>query len=160
MKIINQINIKPSVPGEHGLPKKPVHRVHISKMGLEGDYNHWRKNKKNNDPDMAVLLYPAETIDELNNEGWPVKPGDLGENLTISGFKHFHFQPNQQYQIGDCILEISLECDPCTNLYVLPYVGKQKLNEFIKTTMHRRGWYARVLNEGWVEKGNELRQIK
>ena len=160
MKIINQINIKPNVHGEHGLPKKPVHGVHVSVMGLDGDYNKFRKNKKRNDPDMAVLLYPIESINELNNEGWPVKFGDLGENFTISGFKHSHFQPNQQYQIGDCILEISFECAPCTKLSVLKYVGEQKVTEFIKTTIHRRGWYARVINEGWVEKGNELRQIK
>lgn len=23
-----------------------------------------------------------------------------------------------------------------------------------------RGWFARVLNEGWVEKGNEIKQEK
>jgi len=160
MKIIHQINVKPQTDGERGLPKKPVNRVFISKHGLNGDYNHFRTNKKSGNPDMAVLLYPIETIQELNAEGWPIQPGDLGENLTLTGLHHSHFQPNQQYQIGECILEISLECDPCTNLKILPYVREQRVNEFVNTTLKRRGWFARVLSGGWVEKGNEIKQVK
>tara|TARA_B100000029_G_scaffold11240_4_gene12046 strand:+ start:301 stop:783 length:483 start_codon:yes stop_codon:yes gene_type:complete len=160
MKIVHQINVKLCTPGERGLPKKPVNRVFISKAGLEGDFNSFRTHKKDGDPDMAVLLYPLETIQELNDEGWPIKPGDLGENLTITSFDHSQFQPNQQFKIGECVLEISLECDPCTNLKILPYVGEQNVNEFIKVTMNRRGWFARVLNEGWVKKGNQIEQLK
>jgi MOSC domain-containing protein YiiM len=108
---------------------------------------------------MAVLLYSIETIKELNKEGWPVKPGDLGENFTITGIPHSHFLPNQQYKIGESLIEISFECDPCQNLSVLPYVGKTKINEFIKTLMHRRGWYARVLKEGLTVQNCIVKQI-
>ena len=108
---------------------------------------------------MAVLVYPIETIKELNKEGWPVKPGDLGENFTLTGIPHSHFSPNQKYQIGESLIEISFECDPCQNLSVLPYVGKTKINEFIKTLMHRRGWYARVLKEGLIVQNCIVKQI-
>ena len=108
---------------------------------------------------MAVLVYPIETIHELNDEGWPIMPGDMGENFTISGIPHSHFSPNQQYQIGESLIEISFECDPCQNLSVLPYVGKTKINEFIKTLMHRRGWYARVLKEGLIVQDCIVKQI-
>ena len=159
MQTLLQINVKPNTANEHGIPKTSVTSAILSKSGLEGDYNNWRTNKKSGNPDMAVLLYPIETIQELNKEGWPVKPGDLGENFTITGIPHSHFSPNQQYQIGESLIEISFECDPCQNLSVLPYVGKTKINEFIKTLIHRRGWYARVLKEGLIIQNCIVKQI-
>ena len=159
MKKLFQINVKPNTANEHGIPKTSVTSAVLSKSGLEGDYNNYRTIKKNRNPDMAVLLYPIETIRELNKEGWPIKPGDLGENFTITGISHSHFSPNQKYQIGESLIEISFECDPCQNLSVLPYVGKTKINEFIKTLMYRRGWYARVLKEGLIEQNCPVKQI-
>ena len=43
---IFKINVKPDTPGEVGLPKIPVEKVMISKWGLDGDYNRFRKQKK------------------------------------------------------------------------------------------------------------------
>ena len=159
MKKIHQINVKPNRANEHGIPKTSVISAILSKSGIEGDYNNYRTIKKDQNPDMAVLVYPVETIHELNDEGWPIMPGDMGENFTISGIPHSHFSPNQQYQIGESLIEISFECDPCQNLSVLPYVGKTKINEFIKTLMHRRGWYARVLKEGLIVQDCIIKQI-
>ena len=159
MKKIHQINVKPNRANEHGIPKTSVISAILSKSGIEGDYNNYRTIKKDQNPDMAVLVYPVETIHELNDEGWPIMPGDMGENFTISGIPHSHFSPNQQYQIGESLIEISFECDPCQNLSVLPYVGKTKINEFIKTLMHRRGWYARVLKEGLIVQNCIVKQI-
>ena len=159
MKKIHQINVKPNRANEHGIPKTSVISAILSKSGIEGDYNNYRTIKKDQNPDMAVLVYPIETIHELNDEGWPIMPGDMGENFTISGIPHSHFSPNQQYQIGESLIEISFECDPCQNLSVLSYVGKTKINEFIKTLMHRRGWYARVLKEGLIVQDCIVKQI-
>ena len=159
MKKIHQINVKPNRANEHGIPKTSVISAILSKSGIEGDYNNYRTIKKDQNPDMAVLVYPIETIHQLNDEGWPIMPGDMGENFTISGIPHSHFSPNQQYQIGESLIEISFECDPCQNLSVLPYVGKTKINEFIKTLMHRRGWYARVLKEGLIVQDCIVKQI-
>ncbi|MBT3731921.1 MAG: MOSC domain-containing protein [Candidatus Marinimicrobia bacterium] len=159
MKTIFQINVKPKTLNEHGIPKTSVKSVYVSKLGLEGDYNNFRTIKKDKNPDMAVLVYPIETIHELNNEGWPIMPGDLGENFTTSGIPHSHLSLNQKYKIGECIIEISFECDPCKNLSVLPYIGETKINDFIKKLMHRRGWYARVLKEGVVTQNSVIEQI-
>ncbi len=85
MNKLLQINVKPNTANEHGIPKTSVTSAVLSKSGLEGDYNNYRTIKKSGNPDMAVLLFSIETIKELNKEGWPVKPGDLGENFTITG---------------------------------------------------------------------------
>ena len=156
---ISQISIKPNTPGQAGLPKMPVKTVTISKLGIEGDYNRFRKEKKKNDPDMAVMILSTDILDKLNSEGWPVNPGDLGENLTLTNIDYNTLKLGDRLSIGEVSLEISLICDPCTNLNNLPYVGKDKSTSFIKTLMKRRGWYARVLKAGDVTVGDSVTLI-
>ena len=148
-----QISVKPDTPGEVGLPKMPVNQVWVKKEGREGDYNRARM-KKGNDPDKAVMIISTDILDQLNQEGWPVKPGDVGENLTITNIDYKKIAAGQKYLIGEAEIEISFICEPCTNLYKLPYVGTQRGPEFMATIMNRRGWYARVLKEGLVSVGN------
>jgi len=154
---IFQISVKPDTTSEVGLPKMPVAQVQIDMAGLAaGDYNRYRQKKKNNAPDMAVLIISTDVLGELNKEGWPVKPGDLGENLTIANIDYGSISPGQKYSIGEVEIEISYICDPCANLYAFPYVGDKRRFEFIKTIMNRGGWYARVLKEGSVSVGDSF----
>ena len=62
MKKVLQINVKPNTANEHGIPKTSVISAILSKSGVEGDYNNYRTIKKSRNPDMAVLLYPVQTI--------------------------------------------------------------------------------------------------
>ena len=149
-----QISVKSETPGEVGLPILSVAQALVKKEGLEGDYNRARKKKKDNDPDMAVMIISTDILDQLNQEGWPVKPGDVGENLTITNIDYKKIAAGQQYLIGEAEIEISFICEPCTNLYKLPYVGTQRGPEFMAAIMNRRGGYARVLKEGSVSVGN------
>lgn len=151
---VHQINIKPDTPGEVGLPKIPIELAKVTPSGVDGDYNRFRKKKKNNDPDMAVMIICTDILAQLNEEGWPVQPGDLGENLTLSDMDYASIVPGQQYRVGGVTLEISIICDPCSNLYALPYVGDERGPAFIKTLMNRRGWYARVLTPGEIKPGD------
>ncbi len=155
---IYQINIKRKNPESRGLPKRSVDNIQISKEGLEGDFNVYRHEMLSDDPDSAVLLMPLETIEELNKEGWPIKPGDIGENITTKGIPYSEMIPAKKLRIGDeVILQISRACTPCANLYILPYVGDEKGPSFLKVMLGRRGWYARVIQEGTVRKGDEIR---
>ena len=153
---IFQINVKANTPRQVSLPKMSVDAAIISKWGLEGDHNKFRKEKKKNDPDMAVMILSTDILEALNNEGWPVNSGDLGENLTLTNIDYNKMKLGDKLEIGEVRLEISLICDPCTNLNNLPYVGKEKSTLFIKTLMKRRGWYARVLKAGKVIVGDSV----
>jgi len=155
--MVVQLNRKPEVPGEHGLPKVPVPTARVSRSGVEGDFNRYRTEEKHRDPDMAVLILPFEVISALNQEGWPVRPGDLGENLTSSGLPNNEFRPSRKVRAGSVLLEVSKPCDPCNNLYLLPYVGTTRGPEFLRTTLGRRGWYCRVVEEGVIQKGDPIR---
>ncbi|MGP8134672.1 MAG: hypothetical protein ACLQD8_00810, partial [Thermoplasmata archaeon] len=84
---------KPEVPGERGLPKRPVPSIRVGRNGVEGDFNRWRQEERKGDPDLALLILPLETLEELNREGWPVRPGDLGENITTRGVPYADLAP-------------------------------------------------------------------
>ena len=155
-KII-QISVKPSMPGEHGLPKISVPKAEMHFGGVDGDYNTYRQEKKKGESDMAVMLIPQRILDDLNNEGWPVECGDLGENLTIGDLSYGAIEPDQKYRVGSALIQISFKCEPCTYLYSLPYIGDERGQEFMKTIKDRRGWYARVLEEGVVRAGDIIK---
>jgi MOSC domain-containing protein YiiM len=153
---VRQLHRKPETPGGHGLPKTPVPEVRITVHGLAGDFNRFRHEERHDDPDMAVLIYPAETIEKLGREGWPVRPGDLGENVLTEGIAYHAFAPGLRFRIGEARVQISKACDPCDNLFLLPYVGRERGPEFLRTMLGRRGWYARVLDEGIVRTGDAI----
>ena len=157
--ILFQINQKPKSKGKPGLPKTPTDVAIVTENGLEGDFNNFRNTKKDNDPNMALMILSYDIIKNLNIEGWPVKPGDLGENLTFSNIAYSKFSPSQQYKIGEIEIEISFICDPCSTLKHLPYIGNRKIKDFIKTLVGRRGWYAKVLKPGKIKKGDLLKKI-
>ena len=153
---IYQINIKPETLGERGLPKRPVNSVEVTFHGLDGDFNRYRQEKCNGRFDKAVLLMPLEMIAQLNNEGWPINPGDIGENIISQGIAYDNFSPNKRYRFGEVEIMVTEPCIPCGNLKILPYVGKEKWTEFKKAMIGRRGWYAQVLKEGRIKVGDEI----
>ncbi len=153
---VHALNVKPGVPGERGLPKQPVPSVEVTANGLAGDFNRYRTETKGGSADMAVLIMPLETLNEIQADGWPVEPGHIGENITTCGISYADLSPGTRVRIGESILEISEACQPCTNLGLLPYVGRGRAAEFIRTMLGRRGWYARVIRPGVVNTGDAI----
>ena len=128
----------------------------MTRTGIEGDFNVYRHEERQDDPDQALLIMPIETIRELNSEGWPIKPGDLGENFTTRGIAYQAFGVGKIFGAGKMRFQITKACDPCDNLFLLHYVGVSKGPAFLKTMLRRRGWYAKVLAEGQVKTGDRL----
>jgi MOSC domain-containing protein YiiM len=153
---VYQLNRKSETPGERGLPKVRVTEANLTVDGVEGDFNVYRHETKRDDPRMAILIMPFETLQEFNREGWPVRPGDLGENITSVGLAYTDFAPGLRFRIREAVLEVSKPCTPCENLFLLPYVGAKRGPEFLRVTLHRRGWYAKVLRAGHVRNGDPI----
>ncbi len=154
-----QLNIKPRTPGELGLPKNAVSRIEVAAAGVGGDCNVWRTENMPDDLDQAVLLLANEILVQLRSEGWPVQPGHLGENVTVTGIPEAVLGPGARLTLGDVALEVSKACDPCTRLYSLPYVGNERGPEFLRTLVGRRGWYARVLTPGVIKHGGPIQVV-
>ena len=153
-----QVYLKGAIPDERGLPKHPVAEATITRSGVAGDFNVYRHREKADDPGMALLLMPVEMLRQLNSEGWPVRPGDLGENITSEGIPYAELGPKRAWTIGEATVEVVEACVPCDNLRRLPYVGAAREAEFLRTMLGRRGWYARVLHEGRVRPGDPIRR--
>ncbi len=155
-----RLSTKPRTPGEHGLPKHAVRELRVTRDGAAGDYNNYRTRTLGGDPDQAILLLTDEVLRALNAEGWPVRPGDLGENLTLGGVPEAALRPGTQLGLGEVLLEVTHRCDPCTELYSLPYVGEARGPEFLRVTVDRRGWYARVLAAGVIRPDTPVRLLQ
>jgi MOSC domain-containing protein YiiM len=153
---VHRLGSKPRTPNEHGLPKPELAEARIGFNGIAGDYNLYRQTKKAGDPEMAILLLPLETIAALNADGWPVRPGDLGENVTTSSIPYEAMRPRARIRLGGAVVETAKPCVPCDNLFLLPYVGSARGPAFLKTLLGRRGWFAKVLKEGAVRRGEPV----
>src|SRR5713226_10188055 len=121
-----QLHLKPQQGRARGLPKHAVPQLTITPEGVQGDFNRWRSEEANGDPDQAVLLLSEEILAALRAEGWPVRAGELGENLTLADLPPDAFRPGARVRVGGVVLEVSKPCDPCTVLYTLPYVGAER----------------------------------
>lgn len=156
---VHSLHRKPETGAERGLPKPAVSEAGIGFAGMEGDFNRYRHEERDDDLDMALLLQPLETLDELRGEGWPIAPGDLGENITTSGIPYHELFPGRTIEVGGARLVVSKPCTPCDNLNQLPYVGGTKGPEFLRTMLGRRGWFARVERPGRVAVGDPIRVL-
>jgi MOSC domain-containing protein YiiM len=157
---VYRLSRKPQTPGQRGLPKMAVAEATLRVQGVEGDFNVYRHEEAHDDPAMAILILPLETLRELDREGWPVRPGDVGENITTVGLPYDAFAPGRRFRVGEVLLEVSKPCTPCDNLFQLPYVGPERGPEFLKVTLGRRGWYARVLHEGVVRTDDPVERLE
>lgn len=150
MGSIVRLSIKPHIAGEMGLPKQAVLSLRVTLDGAEGDYNRYRTEKLGGDRDQALLVVTQDLLAALASAGWPVHPGDLGENVTVSGIREAELRPGVRLQMGEVTVAITKPCDPCTELYTLPYVGEKRGPAFLEATSGRRGWYAKVLTPGEI----------
>jgi MOSC domain-containing protein YiiM len=148
-----RLHRKPKEGRGRGIPKPSVPELTLTPDGVEGDFNRWRTEKADGDPDQAVLLMREETLEDLRAEGWAVRPGDLGENVTLAGISADALSPGARVQLGEVVLEVSKPCDPCVVLYRLPYVGVDRGPRFLRALKGRRGWFARVLRGGTIGRG-------
>jgi len=86
-----------------------------------------------------------------------LSPGAFGENLTVSHLDEADIQLGDQYQVGQCVLEVSQPRVPCFKLG-LALNNKQAPKLF--TQHFLTGVYFRVITEGSIQIGDELELIK
>jgi len=157
--LVAGLSVKPETPCQVGLPKRPVASLAITAEGADGDYNRYRTKTLIGDPDSAILLLTDEILAELRQEGWAVEPGHLGENVLLTGVPAGALQIGTRVRLGSVLLEVSRLCEPCSELYELPYIGRSRGPEFVRTLKGRRGWYARVLEGGRVARGDSVELV-
>jgi molybdopterin adenylyltransferase len=120
----------------------------VSFAGIAGDgHNH----AKHNSLLQAVSLQDAEVLEDLVKQGFKLKAGATGENLTVRHLMVNRLKVGTILEFpGGVVLELTKERKPC---YVLDAIDP-RLKEVIAG---RCGFYARVLREGMVQSGDGIK---
>jgi len=143
---------------ETGIIKLPVnHRVRLRELNLDGDQQadlsvHGGQNK-------AVYAYPSEHYPFWKKElpGVDFPWGALGENFTTSGLLESSVCLGDRFEIGTAEVVVTQPRIPCFKLN-LKFNRHDMIKRFLAS--HRSGFYLRVLREGDVGAGDEIRLIE
>ena len=137
-----------------GIYKLPTPEpVHISSLGIKEDFIASRKH--HGGPDQAMYVYGTTDYDWWSTElGRDLYPGTFGENLDITELESSQFNIGDRLLIGSVILEISAPRIPCGTL-----AARMEDPQFVKRFRHaeRPGFYCRVIQEGTIEMGNDVK---
>ena len=149
MATVHSINVSPT----GGVPKRPVMFARIHAGGVDGDKQN--NLKYHGGPMRAVCLYSLDRIHALNDEGHPITPGSIGENVTISGLDWDVMVPGVRLTIGEVELEMTQYTVPCSKI----------ADSFFRADILRvsqpanPGWsrvYTKVLKEGTIHVGDAV----
>lgn len=136
-----------SIRPERRSPVQPVTEVVISESsGLEGDHYGAKGGKR------QVTLIQAEHLDAVASilKKDKIDPGLTRRNIVISGINLLAFA-DQQFQIGEAILEMTGLCHPCTRME--EYFGPGGYNAM----RGHGGITARVIRGGKVKVGDVVK---
>ena len=123
-----------------GTPSDPVQEATaISGLGLEGDRSAYEGNTR------QVLFVDKEILD-----GAGLVPGQVKENITVTGMNVSQIQPGQVFTIGDDVtLEAVGDCEACGKMDAI----RMGLMDEIQG---KRGMLAKVINGGNIKVGDPV----
>ncbi len=137
-----------------GIYKVPTREpVEIKSLGIEQDFICDQKN--HGGPDQAIYVYGAVDYTWWSRElGRELEPGTFGDNLTISDLESAPFNIGDRLHVGSLILEVTAPRIPCST-----FAARMGDPQFVKKYRHaeRPGLYCRVIQEGVVRAGDEVK---
>jgi len=137
-----------------GVPKLPVNEARVTVMGMEGDRQ--KHTKIHGGPDKALCLYAMELIEAFQKGGHPIVPGSIGENVTIRGLDWSTIEPGTVLELGEVEIRVTRFTTPCNQIRGAFEDGDyRRVSEDVSPGQSRV--YARVLREGVVRVGDEVR---
>lgn len=140
-----------------GVPKLPVREASVTTLGLVGDDHAFPKI--HGGPERALCLFSLERILELQQEGHPIFPGAVGENVTLTGFDWNTIVPGARLALGaEVLVEITSYTTPCNSIPDSFVNGEySRISQKLHPGYSRV--YARVLLEGRIAVGQLARLI-
>ena len=126
-----------------GVPKLPIPFGTITASGVQGDAHAHAKHIR---PDRAISILDVEIIRQLNAEGFAIRPGTTGENLSVEGLHVQQMQPGDLLRIGQVVLRLEEPRKPC---FVLDAIDPRLKHEIVG----RCGYMASVVRGGTIRPG-------
>jgi len=144
-------------PAKSAIWKSPVPgRIQARGVNLDGDTQADRK--AHGGPDKAVYAYAREDAQWWEQAiGRSLAFGEFGENLTTAEIEVNEALIGERWKVGTAVLEVSEPRIPCWRLGVRMNDAKfpRRFTEAV-----RPGTYLRIIGEGDVGAGDEIRVIE
>jgi MOSC domain-containing protein YiiM len=110
----------------------------VEDLGVEGDHHARPRSSRQ-------VLFMAEE----NCDAFGLAPGEVRENIVTRGIDLQALPPGTRLEIGEAVLEITKDCEPCVFI--------ERLRPGLRAQMERRrGMLARVLRSGEVRVGDAI----
>jgi MOSC domain-containing protein YiiM len=143
-------------PGRSAINKRPVTGpVDVFKLGLAGD--ECADKVDHGGVDQALYAYAREDLDWWTERlGYELQSGRFGENITTAGIDLSAALIGETWQLGSTVVQVTTPRIPCVTF-------QSWLDEphWVKrfAAAGRPGAYLRVVTEGAVRAGDELRVL-
>jgi len=135
------------VGSRKGEDKAPVESAElIADHGLRGDSHAGR------DPRRQVSLFAAETLRDLQNEGFEVSAGSLSANLFTEDIELNSLKPGARLRVGETIIEVIEARKPCRSITKID-------NRLPKRLYGQCGQLGRIVKSGIAHVGDEVEVI-
>jgi MOSC domain-containing protein YiiM len=137
-----------------GIVKHPVDEpLHLGFEGLTGDEQADRS--VHGGVDKPVCAYPIEHLPWWGRAlGTEVPPGAFGENLSLAGLTEDRVCIGDTFTLGETTVQVNQPRGPCYK--IAARWGHKRLPDLMAKA-GISGFYLRVLEEGHVQPGDELR---
>jgi MOSC domain-containing protein YiiM len=128
-------------PADH-FTRVPLERAQlIEQYGIEGDL-------KGGHPERNLNVMAAEMLAELHAEGYQTGPGQMGEQIVVSGVALERLQPGDKLHLGTACIEMTRPRTGCDRFEAIQHLPRAS---------GRMGILARVLVGGRIEVGDAVR---
>jgi MOSC domain-containing protein YiiM len=153
---------------QHRFSKPAVHEINLlAGLGVEGDAHAGvtvqHLSRVRTDPSQPNLrqvhLIQAELFDQLQDNGFTVRPGELGENIATRGLDLLTFPTGTILRIGaQAVLEVTGLRNPCQQINgYQDGLLKQVVNtDDDGTVVRRAGVMGIVLQSGPIRAGDSV----
>ena len=150
--------------GRTSIDKRPVGGPVVARtLGLDGDQV--SDTQHHGGVDQAVYVFAREDLDfwqgELGLPDGAIRDGQFGENLTTEGYDVNEALIGERWAIGSALFEVASVRIPCND-----FKNWQRVNHYDDTGWVKRfaargrvGPYLRVLEEGALQAGDEIRVV-
>ena len=117
----------------------------VAGYGIEGDRH---ASEQSGRQDYQVLMIDVETLKEFG-----LKPGDVREQVTTSGFDVGSLEPGQEVGLGsEVVVRVSRPATPCPRM--------DEVREGLQGKLQgRRGQLASIVTGGTVRVGDGVRVV-
>lgn len=138
-----------------GIKKYPIEKSYLTKTGFKDDFqadllHHGGENK-------ALFLFSERTYEKINSffdDSFDMSDmAYFGENLILSDICEKDICVGDVLQIGKSLVQITQPRQPCWKLSA--NTNKKIMTKFIFDS-GLTGWYAKVLEEGFICKDDEV----